>query len=70
MDRRGRMFTAKECREELEEYKKKSPKYARRNQRPGKVRCFFQKIRSRMVYGWFYLKKMERALVRRLKKLV
>jgi hypothetical protein len=70
MDRKGRMFTAKQCREELEEYKKKSPKYARRNQRPGKVRGFFQKIRSKTIYGWFYLKKMERALVRRLKKLV
>jgi hypothetical protein len=70
MDRKGRMFTPKECREELEAYKKKSAKYARRNQRPGKVRAFFQRIRSWLVYKWFYGKKIKRAIVRRLKKLV
>ena len=68
MDRKGRMFTAKECREELEEYKKKSALYARRNQKPDKVRTFFQNIRRRFVFGWFYLKKVWRAVLRRMKK--
>ena len=68
MDRKGRMFTAKECREELEEYKKKSALYARRNQKPDKVRTFFQNIRRRFVFGWFYLKKVWRAVIRRMKK--
>ncbi len=68
MDRKGRMFTAKECREELEEYKKKSALYARRNQKPGRVRVFFQNIRRRFVFGWFYLKKIWRAVLRRIKK--
>lgn len=68
MDRKGRLFTADECRKELEEYKKKSKKYARRNIRPGKVRHALQVVRSKCVYGWFYLKKIERAVVRRLKK--
>ena len=68
MDRKGRLFTAEECRKELEEYKKKSKKYARRNIRPGKARHAMQVVRSKCVYGWFYLKKIERAVVRRLKK--
>lgn len=69
MDRKGRLFTAEQCREELAQYKKTSAKYARRNVRPGKVRSFFQRIRSKMVYGWFYGKKVKRALVRRIKAL-
>ncbi len=68
MDRKGRLFTAEECRRELEEYKKKSRKYARRNKRPGKIRHRFQVIQSKCVYSWFYLKKIQRALVRRMKK--
>ena len=67
MDRKGKLFTAKECREELERYKEHSSKYARRNKRPGKVRYFFQNIRRRLIYGWFYLKKIQRAVIRRLK---
>ena len=68
MDRKGRLFTADECRRELEEYKKRSPKYAERNQRPGPVRLRLRIIQSRLVYGWFYLKKIQRALGRRLKR--
>ena len=67
MDRKGKLFTAKECREELERYKEHSSKYARRNKRPGKVRYLFQNIRRRLIYGWFYLKKIQRAVIRRLK---
>ena len=68
MDRKGRLFTADECRKELNEYKKKSKKYARRNIRPGKVRHFLQVVQSKGVYVWFYLKKIKRAVIRRLKK--
>ena len=68
MDRKGRMFSAEECREELEAYKKKSANYARINKKPGRVRCFFQNIRRRFIYGWFYLKKILRAIIRRVKK--
>lgn len=66
MDRKGRLFSADECRRELEEYKKKSRKYAGRNQRPGPAGHAFQTAQSRLVYGWFYLKKIRRALIRRL----
>lgn len=68
MDRKGRLFTAEECRKELEEYKKHSRKYAKRNVRPGKVVYWFQNIKRRLVYGWFYLKKVYRAVIRRIKK--
>ena len=68
MDRKGRLFTVKECREELENYKKKSLKYARCSDKPGRVWHFFQVIRSKMIYYWFYLKKIPRAVFRRMKK--
>lgn len=65
MDRKGRIFTAEECRKELEEYKKHSATYARRNQKPGKTRQLFQIVRSKLLYGRFYLKKIWRAALRR-----
>lgn len=67
MDRRGRLFTADECRRELQEYKEKSRQYARRNQRPDKIKGAFQHIRAKGIYHWFYLKKIRRAVVRKLK---
>lgn len=68
MDRKGRLFTAGECREELESYKQKSFQYARRNKRPGRIRHFFQVIRSRFIYTRFYFKKILRAVIRRIKQ--
>jgi hypothetical protein len=64
-DKKGRLFSAEECRKELEEYKKSSALYARRNVRPGKVRTFFQHIRRKLIYGVFYGKKIWRSLQRR-----
>lgn len=68
MDRKGRMFTATECRDELAKYKTKSAKYARRNKKPGSIRHFFQNIRRKLIYGWFYMKKIWRAVGRRINK--
>lgn len=68
MDRKGRLFTAEQCRQELETYKLKSSKYARRGQRPGAVRRFFQNVCRRMIFGWFYSKKICRAVLRRIRK--
>ena len=67
MDRKGKLFTADECRRELAEYKKRSRKDAKKNKRPGRAGVFYQNIRRRCVYGWFYLKKVWRALIRRMK---
>lgn len=66
MDRKGRMFTADECRREYEEYKKTSRLYARKNVKPGKVRYVCQIIRRKCIYGVFYSKKIIRSLGRRL----
>ena len=65
-DRKGNLFSAEECRKELEQYKKTSKLYARRNKRPGKVRFFCQIIRRKCLYGVFYMKKILRSLERRL----
>ncbi|WP_026498347.1 glycosyl transferase [Butyrivibrio sp. WCD2001] len=64
-DKKGRLFSADECRAELAEYKKHSALYARRNVRPGAVREFFQNIRRRLLYGVFFFKKMWRSFLRR-----
>ena len=64
-DKKGRLFSADECRKELEHYKKTSGLYARRNVKPGKVRIFFQNIRRRLIYAVFFGKKIWRSLLRR-----
>jgi hypothetical protein len=64
-DKKGRLFSAEECRKELEQYKKKSALYARRNVHPGKVRTCFQHIRRKLLYGVFFAKKIWRSLERR-----
>lgn len=68
MDRKGKLFTAEECRKELEEYKKRSRKYANRNKKPSKVKGWMQLLQSKGVYTWFYLKKIKHAVGRRLRK--
>ena len=65
-DKKGRLFSADECRKELEEYKKTSRLYGRRNKRPGKVMALFQEIRRRYLYGAFYCRKITRSIERRL----
>jgi hypothetical protein len=65
-DRKGNLFTPEQCRQELEQYKKTSRLYARRNKRPGKVQYFCQIIRRKCIYGVFYAKKIIRSLERRL----
>ncbi len=65
-DRKGNLFTPEQCRQELEQYKKTSRLYARRNKRPGKVHYFCQIIRRKCIYGVFYAKKIIRSLERRL----
>lgn len=64
-DKRGQIWEPGECRKELEEYKKTSRLYARRNMRPGKVHVCLQILRRKLLYGRFYLRKIERSLLRR-----
>lgn len=65
-DRKGRLFTAKECREELEEYKKKSRRYKRLNQKLTGAGLAAGKIRARLIYGSAYVMKIARGVKRRL----
>ncbi|MBR1643264.1 MAG: alpha-1,2-fucosyltransferase [Butyrivibrio sp.] len=64
-DKKGKLFSPEECKKELEEYKKRSSLYKRRNKRPGKVRYVCQIIRRKCLYGIFYSKKILRSLERR-----
>ena len=68
LDRKGKVFTAKECRKELEEYKKKSSKYKKVNKRPGKIKLSILKMESEILYYFSYVKRIYPAIMRRLKK--
>lgn len=68
MDRKGRIFSPEECRKELEEYKKHSRKYRKCDIRPTGLAKGYHLIRSKLIYGWFYLKKIKRAIARRMGK--
>ncbi len=64
-DRKGRLFTPQECREELESYKASSPRYARAGQRLEGISLKLGALESRLIYGIFYLKKIGYSLMRR-----
>lgn len=64
-DKKGRLFSADECKKELEQYKKTSRLYAKRNIRPGKAMTFCQHVRRKALYGIFFAKKIWRSLERR-----
>lgn len=68
MDRKGRLFTAEECRLELDDYKRKSKKYASVNQKPAGARLQVMKLRAWYIYQKAYLCKVGRGVMRRLKK--
>ena len=69
MDRKGRLFTAEECRRELEEYKKRSKKYRKLNERPTGMCMSVYRLKSRYIYRKHYLKKICRGVRRRLLKM-
>lgn len=69
-DRKGNIYSAKQCREELEQYKQKS-KYARKlNVKPTgfALRCCM--IRSKLLKNSYYLQRICRGVLRRIKKLL
>lgn len=65
-DRRGRLFSADECRRELARYKEKSGAYRRLNKKPAGMRLFLGKIRERRIRACFYAAKIARGIRRRL----
>ena len=69
MDRKGRLFTAKECREELDIYKKTSKKYASVNVRPTDAQLKLMQFRAQYIYKKAYIRKIVRGVKRRAGKL-
>ena len=70
MDRKGRVYTAEECRKELAAYKEKSGKFARANVRPEGLRLKLMQMYARLYYDQAYLQKIARGVMRRLQRLV
>ncbi len=68
MDRKGRVFTDRECREELEQYKRTSRKYAHLNGRPEGMRLKCMELHGKYIYGKAYCAKIARGLKRRIKE--
>lgn len=66
LDRKGKLFTARECREELDKYKETSPYYKKIGQRLKGVALAAAWVRSRwMVYGDLFIRAV-RSVKRRL----
>lgn len=70
MDRKGKLFTAKECRQELSDYKKQSRCYKRLNIRPVGIRLHFYRLRSYLFYKAYFCLKIYRGVLRRIKSRV
>ncbi len=68
MDRRGRLFTADECRAELENYKKTSSIFKSKAKKATGLTRIFQLIRSQYIYKTWMLKRAFRKIERKLKK--
>ncbi|MCR4762370.1 MAG: glycosyl transferase [Lachnospiraceae bacterium] len=66
MDRQGRVFTPEECRRELENYKRTSGLYARRDIRPTGAALAAEQLKSRVSYGKYFAMRAFRSAGRRL----
>ena len=51
-DRKGRLFTAEECRRELEVYKKTSPRYQKQKKCSGRITISLIRSRETFLYYW------------------
>lgn len=70
MDRKGRLFTAEECRRELARYRQTSGCYKRAGRKPQGMRLWIYMLHSKWVYGRFRLGKICRGLLRRVKRVL
>jgi hypothetical protein len=65
LDRNGRLYTAEECKKELEEYKKTSRKYKRVGKKLTGIQLLFAKLNAkRLIYQDLFIR-MIRSLKRR-----
>ena len=69
MDRKGRVFTAEECKKELAEYKRTSKRYAAVNVRPQGVRLKLMQLHGQYIYKKAYVCKIARGVKRRVRRL-
>lgn len=69
MDRKGKMFTAEQCRQELAAYKKRSKRWDAVNVRPQGLKLALMKLHAQYYYKKAYLCKIGRGVMRRVKKL-
>lgn len=67
-DRKGRLFTAGQCREELAAYKERSAAYKRLNQKLTGIGLLAGKLNARRIYGSAYVMKILRGIGRRIRK--
>ncbi len=67
MDRKGKVFTAGECREELARYKETSPAYARLNQPPAGLRKRWWKVQSGLRYRAYRILRLYRGGMRKVR---
>ena len=68
MDRKGKVFSSAECKKELEEYKKQSPKYRKVNQKPSPMILKLMKIKSEIGYRISWIERIYRSVLRRIGK--
>lgn len=68
-DRHGKVFSYKECLEELKEYKSKSVLYQTLNEKPEGIRLKIETMKSKSRYAVYYLLRVLRGIKRRVKSL-
>lgn len=68
-DRKGRIYSAEECREELERYKKSSDKYRKKNIYPTGLSLLLMKISSKTRFYFYQGIRIWRAVLRKLRLL-
>ena len=69
-DRRGRVFSAEECRAQLQEYKEKAKAYRRLNQRPEGALLFAEQVKSKVRYTCYKCLRIARSIRRKVKLLI
>ena len=68
MDRNGKIFSAEECREELQEYKKKSHKYKNINKKPIAIIDKYYRVQSKWMLCKAMIRKIAWGVIRKCKK--
>ena len=68
-DRKGKIFTAEECRKELEEYKKTSKKYKNVDVHPQGMDLFLMQIQSKSRFYFYQTQRLFRAVLRKVRLL-